>query len=384
MNSIELFAGAGGLALATSKAGFHHKALVDWNSDACATMQLNQKAKHPLAAKWPIMKMSATDLDFKQFKSIDFLSGGPPCQPFSIGGKHRGQSDTRNLFPEMVRAIRELKPKAVLIENVRGLLRPKFAKFFEYILLQLTYPKILNTGESWLEHLAYLEKNHTKGVKTGLHYNVVFQCLNAADYGVPQQRHRVFLVGFRSDLNISWSFPKPSHSKEALLYDQFVSKKYWERHRIPKTGIPTAATQLVNQIERMNRSLFGPELSAWRTVRDAISDLPIPVADSDGGVHNHKLNPGGKTYPGHTGSLLDSPAKTLKAGDHGVPGGENMVVLGNGEVRYFTVRESARLQTFPDDYVFTGKWSESMRQLGNAVPVDLGNIVAKSIYKSLK
>ncbi len=88
-------------------------------------------------------------------------------------------------------------------------------------------------------------------------------------------------------------------------------------------------------------------------------------------------------YKGHTGSPLDEPAKTLKAGDHGVPGGENMFVYPNGDIRYFTVRESARLQTFPDDFIFHGSWTESMRQLGNAVPVTLANIVATDIYKLL-
>jgi len=98
---------------------------------------------------------------------------------------------------------------------------------------------------------------------------------------------------------------------------------------------------------------------------------------------NHVFQNGAKIYPGHTGSPLDLPAKTLKAGDHGVPGGENMMVLGNGDVRYFTVRESARLQTFPDGYVFHGSWTETMRQLGNAVPVALGRQVAASVAARL-
>ena len=101
-------------------------------------------------------------------------------------------------------------------------------------------------------------------------------------------------------------------------------------------------------------------------------------------VSNHRQQPGARSYPGHTGSPLDEPAKTLKAGVHGVPGGENMLRAPNGEVRYFTVRESARLQTFPDDYVFHGSWSETMRQLGNAVPVRLAEMVGKDVARRLR
>ncbi|MGM0485902.1 MAG: DNA cytosine methyltransferase, partial [Planctomycetota bacterium] len=98
---------------------------------------------------------------------------------------------------------------------------------------------------------------------------------------------------------------------------------------------------------------------------------------------NHCLNPGARVYKGHTGSALDDPAKVLKAGDHGVPGGENMLAYTNANVRYFTVREAARLQTFPDRYVFQGAWTEAMRQLGNAVPVALAKAVAESIRNHL-
>ena len=117
-------------------------------------------------------------------------------------------------------------------------------------------------------------------------------------------------------------------------------------------------------------------------MRDAISDLPDPKKSNN--VPNHKHNPGAKVYGGHTGSPLDEPAKTLKAGDHGVPDGENVLAYPNGKVRYYTVRESARLQTFPDSYVFEGSWTETMRQLGNAVAVDMAGIVAAKIKETLE
>ena len=125
-------------------------------------------------------------------------------------------------------------------------------------------------------------------------------------------------------------------------------------------------------------------MSRWITVRDAISDLPDPERRPNSGVPNHVVNPGARSYPGHTGSPLDEPAKTLKAGDHGVPGGENMLARPDGSIRYFTVREAARLQTFPDDYVFQGAWSEAMRQLGNAVPVRLAETIARSVAATIE
>lgn len=128
-----------------------------------------------------------------------------------------------------------------------------------------------------------------------------------------------------------------------------------------------------------------PKEKPWQTTRDAIADLPDPEIHprKANGYLDHKFQPGARSYAGHTGSPLDEPAKTLKAGVHGVPGGENMLVKEDGQVRYFTVRESARLQTFPDNFAFHGSWSESMRQLGNAVPVKLASFMASSVKSQL-
>jgi DNA (cytosine-5)-methyltransferase 1 len=124
-------------------------------------------------------------------------------------------------------------------------------------------------------------------------------------------------------------------------------------------------------------------LLPWQTVRDALLGLPSPTLKGTPGVLNHVLQLGARSYPGHSGSPVDYPAKTLKAGAHGVPGGENMLLSNDGKVRYFTVRESARLQTFPDDYELYGSWGEAMRQLGNAVPLLLAQKVAGSVFKHL-
>ena len=116
------------------------------------------------------------------------------------------------------------------------------------------------------------------------------------------------------------------------------------------------------------------------TVRDALLGLPDPGRES-GTFINHEFRGGARAYPGHTGSPLDEPSKALKAGDHGVPGGENMIAFPDGTYRYYTVRESARIQTFPDDYVIAGSWTEAMRQVGNAVPMRLGELVGKSVRR---
>jgi DNA (cytosine-5)-methyltransferase 1 len=234
--------------------------------------------------------------------------------------------------------------------------------------------------ESWSDHLKRLQSEQTS-THSGLRYNVLPTLLNTADYGVPQQRHRVVIVGFRSDIDAEWSFPRPTHSKDSLLYDQWISGSYWARRRIPKSQRPEAPSDvLIRRLKTVDRQ---SALPSWRTVRDALQGLPKPKL-RDGGAHlNHVLQLGARSYPGHTGSPVDLPAKALKAGGHGVPGGENMMVMPDGTIRYFTVRESARLQTFPDRYELRGAWGEAMRQLGNAVPVILAQRIAGSVAEHL-
>jgi DNA (cytosine-5)-methyltransferase 1 len=281
------------------------------------------------------------------------------------------------MFPDFVRAVRDVAPRAFLIENVKGLLRKSFRAYFDYILLQLSLPTVSRRkGERWQQHRGRLATACARG-HGGLTYDVSHRLLNAADHGVPQTRQRVFIVGFRSDLRADWRFPSPTHSKDALLKAQWVTGEYWARHGVepPRTGFKlTRATRERLAVEQ----LF--ELKPWQTIRDAIKDLPEPREDVDSpGVMNHRLNPGARSYIGHTGSPLDMPSKTLKAGVHGVPGGENTIAFPDGTLRYMTVREAARVQTFPDTWRFEGAWSEAMRQLGNAVPMRLGRVIAASI-----
>ncbi len=387
LRCVELFAGAGGLALAASNAGFEHDAVLEYNHDACETIRANQRRGFDLVRHWPLIEGDVHYQDFKTWQGrADLVSGGPPCQPFSIGGKHRAMGDRRNLFPEAARVVREVQPRAFVFENVKGLTRQSFAKYFNYIILQLSYPGIVRREhEDWIEHLSRLERVRTHGAEPDFNYRVVARLLNAADYGVPQKRERIFFVGFRSDIQIPWSFPTATHSREALMFSQWSSGDYWDRHRVAKKSrpAPPAAWASSNNEEL----LFTPPLNRlpWRSVRDAICDLGEPARSAGSlSIPNHVLQAGARAYPGHTGSPIDEPAKTLKAGDHGVPGGENMLRYPSGEVRYFSVRESCRLQTFPDEYVFEGSWTENMRQLGNAVPVTLGEVVLRSVRSAIE
>ncbi len=367
--SIELFSGAGGLALGTHAARFQHEILIEWNSEAAHTLRRNVLAgRIGGISDWRVEQGDIRDYDFSDHGQVDLLAGGPPCQPFSIGGRHKGDADRRNMIPEFARVLGQLAPRAFVMENVRGMLRPAFRPYFDYVRRMLARPAVSpRPNETWEEHDRRLLAHH---VERGddLSYDLAFQVLNAADFGVPQIRHRVFVVGIRSDLKRRFTFPTPTHSAAALRSQQ-IDGTYWARHAMPPPDWSTSPPSTPAL------ALHAP----WRTVRDAIHDLPTPTLLDDPGLGQHSFQPGARAYPGHTGSPLDWPAKTLKAGDHGVPGGENMLRHADGSVRYFSVREAARLQTFPDGWMIEGPWSEAMRQIGNAVPVSLAQAVATSV-----
>lgn len=374
MRSVELFAGGGGLALGTHLAGFTTEVVAEWDRWACDTLRENRDAGYPLVQGIEVHEGDVRDVDWSEVaEGVDLVSGGPPCQPFSAGGKARAADDKRDMFPATAEVIRALKPRAFIVENVRGLTRSAFSDYFSYIQLRLAHPELTSRdSESWGDHFTRLQAEHTS-IRTDLQYKVIPTLVNAADYGVPQQRWRVFFVGFRADVDAEWSFPNPTHSGAALRVAQ-ESGVYWERHRVPKKN---------RVLSVRSSAVSGRDLKPWKTVRDAIGDLPTPSVDGSDIYLNHVFQPGARSYPGHTGSYIDAPSKALKAGVHGVPGGENMLRDVDGSVRYFTVREAARLQTFPDRYRLHGPWGEAMRQLGNAVPVLLAETVALSVREHL-
>jgi DNA (cytosine-5)-methyltransferase 1 len=374
VESVEIFAGVGGLALGLELAGFRAVAMVEQNLRACAVLRQNRPG-------WNVLNSPVENVDFRGFKGIDLLAGGPPCQPFSAGGLARGFLDSRDMFPQASRVLSEMLPRAFLFENVRGLMRPLFKEYLEYIKLSLTFPRSTPCQSlSWREHLSIMrEVTPPRSSCPSLKYNVSVHLVDATDYGVPQRRSRVFIVGFRSDVCSSYTFPPPTHSRSMLDYQQDVSGEYWEQYKLPR---PSS----LKKKHLSGKDLGVPScLTRWQTVRDALRGLPDPrLRDSLSGEKDHVYHAGAKIYEGHSGSSLDRPSKTIKAGVNGVPGGENMLLDEHGEPRYFTVREAARIQTFPDSFVFGGSWSEGMRQIGNAVPPSLSQIVGQSILEKLK
>jgi len=383
--SLELFTGGGGLAWAMHEAGFQHLLVNEFEHRCCETLRLNAAADLDPAndrpweprSRWPLIEGDVRGIDFSLYEGrIDVVAGGVPCQPWSLGGVHRGYNDNRNLWPELFRCVREARPRAIMAENVKGLLRPSFRPYYEYILRELSAPfEERFEDEDWKDHDHRLRKAlETDGDPTE-RYHVKYLLVNAADYGVPQIRWRVFVVAFRADLGLSdWRFPEATHSASALERAQ-LDGSYWKEHDIKR---PALARRRDVEDARSG-------LTRWQTLRDATADLPPPMEgmqDQDGWIH-HYAWPGAREYPGHTPNDLDKPAKTVKAGVHGVPGGETVVRLDGGDIRYMTVREVARVMTFPDHWRLAGPRGEQMRQLGNAVPVALGRVMAESVASAL-
>ncbi|WP_420783194.1 DNA cytosine methyltransferase [Streptomyces sp. LPB2020-019-1HS] len=417
--SVELFAGGGGLAMAVHNAGFRPLLVNEFAKRALETLIENgatlrdpddtsmpkpgQGRPGRRADGWPLVPGDVRRIpsfEFLRDAEVDLLAGGPPCQPFSLGGVAKGDEDERNMFPEMFRAIREMRPKAVICENVRGLLRPSFEPYFEYIKREMTLPFVQRgEGDTWEDHDKVLrELIEDDSVDPSERYDVVHIPVNAADYGVPQIRHRVIIVAFRADLGVKWEKYKPEGEySEAALVDSMHDGRYWKRYGdVP--GIDLIRERVMASLPPA--SLVPDGKKPWRTLRDAIAGVdgnkplpPVPVEAVHGklvvdNIPDHTGWPGARTYPGHTPNELDRPAKTVKAGVHGVPGGESVMRLddptfdGTG-YRYMTVRETARVMTFPDDWILAGPRGEKMRQLGNAVPVRLGEVFAKAVRAAL-
>lgn len=288
------------------------------------------------------------------------------------------------MFPQLFRVVRGTRPKAIICENVRGLLRPSFKPYFDYILRELEAPFEQRVdGEVWTEHDERLRKAlRGRGGEPSERYVVKAIPVNAANFGVPQVRYRVIIVAFRADLSVAWTPPAETHS-QALLELAQSTGEYWDEH--PEAPRPDTPGGFVQQ-----RLDGGPEdggTRRWRTLRDALKDpmpLPEPINGKNrAGFTYHIGIPNARTYKGHTPNRRDWPAKTVKAGVHGVPGGESVIENDDGTHRYMTVRETARVMTFPDTWKLDGPRTEQMRQLGNAVPVLLGNVFADSVAAAL-
>ncbi|KPL31497.1 cytosine methyltransferase [Streptomyces anulatus] len=423
--AVELFAGGGGLAMAVGRAGFRPLLFNEFAKRACQTLEANGAKERgeeewvpEIGSPWPLVPGDVRDLDMRYLAGkVDVLAGGPPCQPFSLGGVAKGDEDKRNMFPEMFRAVREIQPKAVICENVVGLRRKSFEPYFQYILNELSYPYLQRRPETtWQEHDhvlreydAALRDGRTVDPSGGHElYDVVATEVNAADYGVPQVRNRVIIVAFRRDLGVDMKEfernVRPTHSHSALIRSM-RDGSYWARHQ----GVPDHVRgRVMAGLPKQDRPDSEKGRLPWLTFRDALAGLdgepPLPQVPWEhldrrerylGGVTNHIGWPGARIYKGHTPNELDRPAKTVKAGVHGVPGGESVMLTDEcvsdsatpGDRvyrhRYMTVRETARVMTFPDNWALEGPRGEQMRQLGNAVPVRLGEVFAKAVASAL-
>lgn len=382
LQSVELFAGGGGMALGMRQADFHHSALIEWWEPAARILRRNAELHPELWKPDQIREEDVRDVvdELGDPGTINLVAGGPPCQPFSLAGAHAGHSDERNMFPAALDVVRRLRPELVVFENVPGLLRPSFSPYLDYVKAQLRRPDFAVQGdELWSTHYARLLKSGEAET-----YRVYQDEIEAADLGVPQSRRRVFLIAIRSDVSgaDTWTELPRTHSRDVLLHQQFLTKEYWQRHQLEAPEIPP---RLRAQVRRLEKLGVPPDREPWVTLRDALLHVPAPSADDDHPEWpNHLAVAGARAYAKHTGSLVDLPSKTIKAGVHGVSGGEAMLRHPDGSVRYLSVREAALVQGFPRQYEFPGYRSRVMAAIGNAVAVSVAAAIGRGLRDHLR
>lgn len=375
--SIELFAGGGGMALGLADAGFHHRLLIEWWAPAARVLRHNA-ARHN--SSWSTA--SVHEIDVRKASHLlgglgetQLVAGGPPCQPFSLGGVHAGDSDERNMFPAAIEVVRRTRPELVIFENVPGLTRAGFAPYLDYVKAQLRRPDIRpKDDELWNEHYTRVQLSRTEET-----YRVYQHEIDAANLGVPQCRKRIFLIGIRADLYgaDTWTVIPRTHSKDVLLHQQYVTGEYWARHNLPNQETPT---RLIAQVQRILKTGVDDQLP-WVTLRDTLNKIPPPGSSAPPGWPEHYAILGARAYAKHTGSPIDLPSKTIKAGVHGVSGGEAMIRELDGSVRYLTIREAAIAQGFPRDYEFPGYRSRVMGVIGNAVAVQVARALGGALRR---
>lgn len=329
-SSLELFAGAGGLALGMHMAGFRHVLLNEIDPMACQTLRRN----HP---EWNVLEGDIHQIDFTPLRGkVDFLSGGFPCQAFSYAGKKGGLNDTRGtLFFELARAVREIQPKVFMGENVKGLLSHEEGRTLDVI-----RNAIVELGYTLVEP----------------------RVLKAIMYQVPQKRERLILIAIRNDIyerGFRFKWPDPYH-RVMTLRDAFYQGELFD------CDVPASEGQTYPEKKARVMAMV-PEGGDWR-------DLPEEI---------QKEYMGGSFYlgGGKTGMArrlsLDEPSLTLTC----APAQKQTERCHPIETRPLTVREYARIQTFPDDWVFEGTVSDQYKQIGNAVPVNLAFAIGRSLIR---
>ncbi len=329
--SIELFAGAGGLALGMEAAGFKHVLLNEFDHDACTTLRYNRP-------EWNVVEQDVHNLSFEKYKGqVDFLSGGFPCQAFSYAGKQGGFNDTRGtLFFELARAVKEVQPRVFMGENVRGLEAHDNGR-------------TLATIKSAIKELGYTL--------------IEPRVLKAIMYNVPQKRERLIMIAVRNDLVEKARFKWPDPCKRVMtLRDALFSGDLYD------CDVPHSEGQKYPEKKRAVMQMV-PMGGDWR-------DLPVEVQkDYMGG--SFYLG-GGKTGMARRLSLYE-PSLTLTC----APAQKQTERCHPFETRPLTVREYARIQTFPDSWKFAGTLTSQYKQIGNAVPVNLAYAVGRAIIRLL-
>jgi DNA (cytosine-5)-methyltransferase 1 len=331
MNTIEMCAGAGGQALGLHNAGFEHLALIEIDSHACKTLRHNNER---LDLGWG----EVIEGDLKEFlevraheyrQEVDLLAGGVPCPPFSKAGKKLGPDDERDLFPTALEMVRVIQPRAVMLENVAGLMEAKFAEYREYI----------------------RESLHNMGYRTD------WQLLNASDFGVPQLRPRFILVALREDIWPFFEWPTPLEGEPPTVGDalfDLVAAGGWKGAEKWRVRAADIAPTLVGGSKKHGGPDLGPARAkaAWQKL----------------GVNAHRVGD-----------------------DHEIPKrGFRGVLMRSGEVRdgfenmpLLNVRMAARIQGFPDDWEFVGSKTHAYRQVGNAFPPPVAEAVGAQIMAAL-
>jgi len=335
LKSVELFAGCGGMALGFERAGFHPLLLNDFDKAACNSLKANRP-------EWNVIQGDVSKIDFEQFqgKDVDLLSGGFPCQSFSYAGKQLGLEDTRGtLFYEYARALDIIQPKMFVAENVKGLITHDNGNTLKTII-------------SVFEKMGY--KVYSPKV------------LKAVNYNVPQKRERVFIVGVRSDLKdlIQWDYPTDTTKGDPLtIRDALFAGRLYD------CDVPLSVGSTYNEKKKKVLDLVPPG-GWWK-------DLPKDIQKEYMMKSFYSL--GGKTGIARRFSW-DEPSLTLLCS----PAQKQTERCHPDETRPFTIREYARIQTFPDDWIFSGSITNQYKQIGNAVPPNLSEAIGKSIFYALK
>lgn len=319
--SIELFAGAGGTALGLENAGFNHILLNEYDKNCVSTLKTNRP-------NWNVIHDDVANLNFSEWKGkVDLVQGGFPCQAFSYAGNRRGFEDTRGtLFYEFARCVKETMPKIAMGENVRGLLKHEGGK-------------TLATMVETLEELGY---------------RVAYKLVKAQYLDVPQKRERLIILGIRKDLNIPFIFPK--------------EKDYTISLREALKDCPKSLGQEYSPRKKAIMSKVSPG-GYWR-------DLPLKLQKEY--MKASFYMGGGKTGMARRLSW-DEPSLTLTCN----PAQKQTERCHPEDTRPLNIREYARIQTFPDEWEFTGSVSSQYKQIGNAVPVNLGYHVGQCIIAML-